>query len=75
MTLGRHALDTALGLRHSLLADDHDVARLEPAGPLDGVANESTEVVTLPDLGHSRERDDADSRHGRPVIFIPVCAL
>ena len=63
--------DAALDLRHGLLGDDEDVARLELPRRRPGGRGE---VVSLLELRDPPEREDANlAGHGRPVTRIPAC--
>ena len=68
--------DPALGLRHDLLHDDHDVAVLEAAGARGRLRDQRREIVPLLDLRYALEREDAQlARQGKPVTRRPACAL
>jgi hypothetical protein len=63
------ALDPSLRLGDRLLRDDEHVPLLQPARPLDGVAEQHREIVARGHLGHAQERKDAHLhlRAGRAV--------
>jgi hypothetical protein len=58
-------LDAPFRLRHRLLRDDEHVTLLEPAGPLDRIAEERSEVVPGLYLREPGERNDADHQRSR----------